>query len=306
MILKSHCGWGRSLIAGKRILLAGEQGFGDIIQFVRYAKIVADLGAQVILLVPKPLLSLLASARGVSQVVEMGSIFPSFDCYCPLMSLPLAFDTTLETIPSEVPYLKSNPEKVAFWNEKLGEKSKLRVGLVWATGHRPEQPETWRNERRDIPLDKFRILNNEGVQFFSLQKGGPAEAELAQVKDSRWDGPDIIDFANLLADFSDTAALIDNLDLVISADTSTAHLAGAMGKPVWVLCRLDSDWRWLLDKNNSRWYPTVTLYRQTRFGDWDEVLNWMSYDLQRYIHFTQDPEAGKKASRPVQGLSSVQ
>jgi hypothetical protein len=221
----------------------------------------------------------------VAQLIEAGSMLPPFDYQCPLMSLPLAFKTTLSNIPATIPYLKNNSEKLLFWKEKLGEKSKLRVGLVWSGGFRPNQPEVWSvNERRNIPLAKFAVLKQPDIEFYSLQKGQPAESELAElIRDNR-DGPHIVDYTNLLNDFSDTAALVENLDLVISVDTSTAHLAGAMGKPVWILNRFDTDWRWLLDRSDSPWYPTVNLYRQEKAGDWDYVVQRVKMDLTCFSH----------------------
>jgi hypothetical protein len=225
-------------------------------------------------------MNLLSSFSSVAQLAEKGSPLPPFDYQCPLMSLPLAFKTSLSNIPANVPYLKSNLEKSLFWKEKLGEKIKLRVGLVWSGGFRPNQPELWSvNKRRNIPLAKLTVLKNLDIDFYSLQKGQPAESELAELIRDNWDGPHIVDFTSLLHDFSDTAALIENLDLIISVDTSTAHLAGALGQPVWILNRFDTDWRWLLDRSDSPWYPTVKLYRQEKAGDWDDVVQRVKADL---------------------------
>jgi hypothetical protein len=230
--------------------------------------------------VPKPLMRLLANLSGVAQLVEAGSALPPFDFQCPLMSLALAFKTDLSNIPANIPYIKSEADKSEYWKEKLGERSKPRVGLVWSGGFRPNQPEVWRvNERRNIPLAKFAALKDVDVEFYSLQKGQPAESELAELNSNNWNGPHIIDFTSDLNDFSDTAALIDNLDLVISVDTSTAHLAGALGKPVWILNRFDTDWRWLLDRSDSPWYPTAKLFRQQRIEDWTGVIDQVKNEL---------------------------
>jgi len=230
--------------------------------------------------VQKPLMNLVARCPGVAQIAAEGSSLPPFDYQCPLMSLPLAFKTNLSNVPSDVPYLKSDPEKSRFWKEKLGEKNKLRVGLVWSGGFRPNQPEVWStNNRRNIPLRKLAALNFSDIEFYSLQKGQPAESELAESIRDNWGGPEIFDFTNLLHDFLDTASLMENLDLVISVDTSTAHLAGALGKPVWILNRFDTDWRWLLDRSDSPWYPTVKLYRQEKAGEWDGVVQRVKADL---------------------------
>lgn len=271
---------GEENIAGKTILLREEQGLGDTIQFCRYAALVADLGARVILEVPKPLKTLLAGLPGVAQVVEPGTPPGDFDYQCSLLSLPFAFKTDLSNIPANIPYLKSNLEKSLSWKERLGDRNKLKVGLVWSGGFRQDQPETWSvNKRRNIPLQHFASLKHPNIEFYSLQKGEPGESELAELKRNNWEGPDIIDFTSELRDFSDTAALLDNLDLVISVDTSTAHLAGALGKPVWILNRFDSCWRWLLDRTDSPWYPTARLYRQGTIGDWESVVRCVKMDL---------------------------
>ncbi|MGH6727021.1 MAG: tetratricopeptide repeat protein [Pseudolabrys sp.] len=273
---------GESDLAGKTLLLYEEQGLGDTIQFCRYAKLAADLGAQVILQVPKALKNLLIDAPGVTQVVETGAGFYEFDYQCSLMSLPLAFKTDLTNIPAAVPYLKCNPEKSRYWKEKLGSKGKLRVGLVWSGGFRENQPETWPvNKRRNIALNKLASLKHPDIEYFSLQKGQPGESELVDHVRNNWAGPHIFDFSRELKDFSDTAALIDNLDLIIAVDTSTAHLAGALGKRVWILNRFDGCWRWLTGRTDSPWYPTATLYTQDEPENWDKVIERVRGDLFR-------------------------
>ena len=275
---------GEEDVAGKTLFIYWEQGIGDTIQFCRYVTLVAGLGAQVILEVPKTLMSLLSHLTGVTQLVEPATALPPFDYQCPLLSLPLAFQTTLSNIPSTIPYLKSSADKSRFWKDKLGERSRLRVGLVWSGGFRPDQPELWSvNRRRNIPLAKLAILKHPDIEFYSLQKGEPAESELAELTRRNWDGPRIIDYASELHDFSDTAALVENLDLVISVDTSTAHLAGALGKPVWILNRFDTCWRWLLDRTDSPWYPTAKLYRQQKAAYWDDVVEQIKFDLVRLL-----------------------
>jgi tetratricopeptide (TPR) repeat protein len=271
---------GAEPLSGKTILLHSEQGLGDTLQFCRYAKRVAECGAKVILEVQRPLVSLLASLEGVAQIAARGDALPDFDYQCPLLSLPLAFKTTLSSIPAPVRYLKSNSEKVLEWQERLGAKEKLRVGLVWSGGFRPDQPELWSiNNRRDIPLAKLAPLKHPTIEFYSLQKGQPAESELADLIAKGWDGPQLRDYTQQLQDFSDTAALIEQLDLVISVDTATAHLAGALGKAVWLLNRFDTCWRWLLARSDSPWYPTLRLYRQQTAGDWDQVVQKVRRDL---------------------------
>jgi tetratricopeptide (TPR) repeat protein len=271
---------GESDIAGKTILLSEEQGLGDTIQFCRYAPLVAQRGARVILEVPPQLTRLAKSLSGVAQIVETGRPLPAFDFHCPLLSLPLAFKTELATIPTTIPYLKANPDLSKAWKDRLGANAKLRVGLVWSGGIRPNQPVSI-NQRRNIPLVKFAALKNPAIAFYSLQKGQPGESELAEIKHNRWSGPDIVDLTGAIGDFSDTAAFIDNLDLVITVDTAAAHLAGALGKPVWILNRFDTDWRWLLERTDSPWYPTARLFRQEKPGDWDSVIQRVERELDR-------------------------
>ena len=270
-------------ISGKTILLWSEQGLGDTIQFCRYAKLVAALGARVILEVQRPLLKVLAGLEGVSRLVEAGQPLPGFDYQCPLLSLPLAFKTSLESVPAQIPYLGADPKKVAEWEAVFRDRRRPRVGLVWNGGFRPDQPELWAtNERRNIPFEKMRILNMPEITFYSLQKGEPAESELrARRQELRPEG-NLLDYSDGIADFADTAALIAGLDLVISVDTSVAHLAGALGKPVWILSRYNGCWRWLLNRDDSPWYPGARIYRQESLGDWDGVLARVRADLKRF------------------------
>lgn len=271
---------GKGSIAGSTVLLHGEQGLGDTLQFCRYAKHVADLGAAVVLEVPAALEGLLGGLNGAARVVARGDSLPRFDLHCPLMSLPLAFNTTLTTIPSDVPYLHARDGLALQWRERLKGGSAPRVGLVWSGGFRADQPGTWAvNGRRNIPLSRLAPLALPGIEFHSLQKGEPAETELAQAVARSWGGPRLINHSARLNDFLDTAALVENLDLIITVDTSIAHLAGAMGKPVWILNRFDACWRWLLDRTDSPWYPTARLYRQEAAGDWDGVIRQVAADL---------------------------
>jgi tetratricopeptide (TPR) repeat protein len=268
-------------IAGRTILLWAEQGLGDTLQFCRYATLVANLGARVILEVPQPLKTILAGVEGVSDVVVSGETLPCFDFHCPLMSLPLAFRTTLDTVPAPRRYIHSPNDRVRFWKEQLANcQRKLKVGIVWSGGSRPNQPEAWPAlNRRNIPLAYFACLRHPDIEFYSLQIGHPAAADLAHLVTGHWEGPDIIDNTHLLADFSDTAGFIENLDLVITVDTSTAHLAGALGKPVWILNRFDTCWRWLLRRDDSPWYPSAKIYRQESPGHWDSVMQRIRSDL---------------------------
>jgi len=267
-------------IAGKTILLHAEQGIGDTLQFCRYVQQVAARGACVLLEVPASLVTLMRSLSGVHRVLAAGEPLPVSDLHCPLMSLPLALQTTLATIPAPVPYLTCDAHKVRTWHTRLGERHKLRVGLVWSGGFRPGQPECWTiDAQRNIPPKLLAPLCHEQIEFFSLQKGEAAQAEWAALGASDWPGPQLRDFTHLLTDFAETAALIENLDLMISVDTSTAHLAGALGKPVWILNRFNTCWRWLLDRSDSPWYPSAKIYRQTSPGDWEGVVRRVRQDL---------------------------
>ena len=271
-------------LEGKIILLHAEQGLGDTLQFCRYVQLVVGLGAKVLLEVQPALVGILKNLGGVSRIFSAGEMLPAFDYHCPLMSLPLAFRTTLETIPNNIPYIKAPLEKVAYWSNRLGPKNRLRVGLVWSGGFRPDQPEVWAtNARRNMALDDIVKLKLPEVDFYSLQKGNPAEEELSNRQHQVWPESNFFNFADELKDFSDTAGLIQNLDLVISVDTSTAHLVGAMGKPVWILNRFDSCWRWLLERSDSPWYPTAKLYRQADMGNRGPVVEQVKDDLKRMV-----------------------
>jgi hypothetical protein len=272
---------GAEPLRGKTILLQSEQGFGDTIQFCRYAKMVANLGARVLLEVQKPLLGLLSGLDGVNELIEAGNALPPFDYHCPLLSLPLAFKTRLNTIPSSAAYLRADDAKRLFWQERIGANTRLKVGLVWNGGiHANQLKGRSVNEYRNIPLDIFASgLNLVDADFFSLQKGEPAESEIRNQELNYWPHGNFYNFADEIKDFSDTAALIANMDLVAAVDTSTAHLAAALGKPTWILNRFDTCWRWLLDRDDSPWYPSVRLFRQEKFGDWDGVLSRVALEL---------------------------
>ena len=260
-------------LVGKTILIYGEQGLGDFIQFCRYVKLVADLGAQVILETPQALASLMGSLEGVSELVIKGEGLPFFDYQCPLLSLPLAFHTNTASIPADIPYLSSSSNKVTEWKLRLGEKTKKRIGLVWSGN-----PHHKNDHNRSILLrDILPFLPNQ-FEYVSLQK------EVREIDKLTLDSNlHILDFASHLNDFLDTAALIDNLDLVISVDTSVAHLSGALGKKTLLMLPYVPDWRWLLDRDDSLWYPSVKIYRQPDIGDWDSVFDRIKLDLCSYL-----------------------
>jgi tetratricopeptide (TPR) repeat protein len=271
---------GDESLAGKTILLWAEQGLGDTLQFFRYVNEVANLGARVFLEVQAPLERLMGGIGRVDRIFSRGSRIPSVDFHCSLMSLPRAFKTTIETIPRPTRYIEPEAAAVLRWQEQLGERVRPRVGLVWSGGFRPDQPELWKvNERRNIPLKMFEAFGDLPFDYVSLQKGQSAEFELSTLIASRWAGPVMTNLSDRLTDFAETAALIEQLDLVITVDTSTAHLAAAMGKPTWILNRFDSCWRWLMDRTDSPWYTSVRLYQQRTPGDWAEVVQRVRQDL---------------------------
>lgn len=255
---------GRESLQGRTILLHSEQGYGDTVQFCRYARLVGELGAHVVLEVEAPLLALLKDLAGVGQVVAKGAALPAFDCHCPLLSLPLAFRTTMDTIPAAQRYIAADAGKVAEWRAKLGPGTKPRIGLAWSgRGVLAGRANTHRN----IPLGDFARLLRNDCEHLSLQK--EVNDADRQVLDTR---ADIHHFGEQLKDFADTAALCELVDVVVSIDTSVAHVAGAMGKPVWILLPFDADWRWLRHRDDSPWYPTARLFRQPARGDWASVI----------------------------------
>ena len=249
-------------LAGKTLLLYHEQGYGDTLQAVRYIPLLAERGARVLLVVPEPLRKLLETLQGVAKVISPGEGEFPHHYQCPLMSLPRAFRTTPDTVPAPVSYLRADPTQVARWGEALGPRTKPRIGLVW--GGRRYAPI---NYPRDIPLEQLQPLLDLDAQIVSLQQETTAgDRELLTRL------PQVRQFGESLRDFADTAALIENLDLVIAADTAVAHLAGALGKPVWLLNRYSSCWRWLQRGPESPWYPTMRQFRQRRVGDWVPVV----------------------------------
>ncbi|WP_353858735.1 tetratricopeptide repeat protein [Azospirillum formosense] len=256
-------------VAGRTILLYAEQGLGDTLQFVRYAPLLAGRGARVIVGCSPALARLMERVDGVSAAVAWGGELPAFDLHIPMMSLPRAFGTDLDSIPAAVPYLRADPADVAAWRERVPADGRLRVGLVWAGS-----PRTVRgvaspiDRRRSLPLAALAPLADvAGVRFVSLQMG-PGAAQLAEPPA----GMDIADPMAGVRDFADTAALAATLDLVITVDTSVCHLAGGLGRPTWTLSRADACWRWLGNREANPWYPTMRVFGQDRSGDWSGVV----------------------------------
>ncbi|HEV2098376.1 MAG TPA: tetratricopeptide repeat-containing glycosyltransferase family protein, partial [Stellaceae bacterium] len=253
--------WSGRHLAGQTILVHAEQGFGDALQFVRFVPAVADRGGKVLLEVPKPLVRLARTLQGVSEVIAAGDPLPAFDCHCPLLSLPRVLGTTLNTIPAGVPYLSLPSEAPGIWAERIAAAPGLKAGLVWAGNAVGAKDPRHIDFRQLEPLWEI-----AGTSWFSLQVGDRAGDIAAAER-----GP-IVDLSPWLTDFAETAAAIRQLDLVISVDTSVAHLAGALGRPVWVMLQYSPDWRWLLDRDDCPWYPTARLFRQRKAGDWPSVV----------------------------------
>ncbi len=257
--------WSGEAFAGRTLVLQAEQGFGDTIQFCRFVPAAAALGGRIRLLVPPPLTRLLARSFGALCCVEDRVGVAGDELGCPLLSLPRALGTTPDGIPA-APYLHADPERAADWRRTLDAAGPgRRVGLVWAGAAASARENLSLARRRSLALaDLVPVLAVPGVRFVSLQLGAAA-AEARAV-------PDLLDWTDRLADFDDTAALIDGLDLVITVDTAVAHLAGALGRPVWLLDRFDHCWRWLAGRRDSPWYPTMRIFRQPRPGDWPAVV----------------------------------
>jgi len=257
-------------IAGQTILLHTEQGYGDAFQFIRYAPLIAKRGARVILSADKDVLAVLNTVGGIAEVVSSEQLPSKFDVQCPLLSLPRAFGTTLETIPANIPYLHAEETKIEQWKRRLEAPPGTRkIGLVWAG--RPTHP---RDAERSIPLTMLQPLAAVSeARFFGLQKGKAAT--------ERIEGFDIVPLGPDLKDFADTAAVLGQLDLVITVDTAVAHLAGALGKPVWTLIGSFTDFRWMLDREDSPWYPTMRLFRQPRRRDWAGLVQRVVAELKR-------------------------
>src|SRR5271169_292685 len=259
---------GDAPVSGKTVLLHAEQGFGDTIQFIRYAPLLASRGAKVVCEVQGELRSLLSQFDGIEFIAE-GEPLPRFDLHCPLLSLPLAFGTRLETIPAFVPYLAAPAERLAYWRDRLPQ-SGLRAGFVWSgsSSHKNDA-------NRSIPLTRLAALFEDSrVRCFSLQ------SELRDADSEALRGlPNLVHLGGEFRDFADTAAVIASLDVVISVDTSVAHLAGALGKPVLILLPHAADFRWMRNRDDMPWYPTAKLLRQPAFGDWDSVIARLGDEL---------------------------
>lgn len=268
--------WDGSLLAGRSILLRCEQGVGDTLQFVRYASLLKEQGARVVLECPPALKPLLRMFAGIDAIVDRGDVYPGCDCQAPLLSVPGLFHTDLHGIPATVPYLSTSPERIERWRGRLP-RTGFRIGICWkGSGDYPE------DVFRSIPLAEFAPLAQlPGVQLVSLQKGhGCEQIAPFQVEHSLLELGDDFD-----ADgpFLDAAAVMDSLDLVVTADTAIGHLAGALGRPVWIALTVSPDWRWLLHRKDSPWYPSVRLFRQPTLGNWRAVFEEMARVLEKQV-----------------------
>jgi tetratricopeptide (TPR) repeat protein len=262
--------WRGEPLQGKTILVHAEQGMGDTIQFTRYFPAVRDRGAKIVLECQGPLVGLISGVKDIEQVVKAGDPLPAFDVHCPMMSLPLAMGTRLEMIPGSVPYLAADEALKKKWAQKLGPRDgSLRVGLNWSGN-----AGFARDRTRSLSLGQLAPLAMPGVTFFSLQKGAAAE-QIANAPSAMR----IFDIGSQIDDFADSAAVISQIDLVISTDTSIPHLAGALGAEIWLMLQFAADWRWMTGRDNSPWYPTMRLFRQTSRGDWAGVIEKVSREF---------------------------
>jgi Flp pilus assembly protein TadD len=273
---------GEGDLAGQTIILYADQGLGDTIQFARYAALVAAKGASVVLFVQPPLGRLLRYLKGVDRLLIAGDDVPAFDFYCPLLSLPLACGTRLGSIPAPRRYIEADAALVSAWAARLGPKTRPRVAVFWSSTSTDRLL-----RKRAIPLRRFAKLFRHDIEVFVVQKD-IAEADRAILGGY----PSVTDLSAHLTDFAETAAAIGTMDLIVTVDASVAHLAGAMGKPVWILLHHDPDWRWLLGRDDSPWYPSARLFRQCAQGDWDAVLDQVGAALAR---FAADAPAGRSA-----------
>jgi len=276
---------GKEPVEGKTILVHVDEGLGDTIQFVRYVPMLAGRGARVILVVAKALHSLLSGFPGVSACLMVGDKLPPFDMHCPICSLPLAFGTRLDTIPFATSYLPAPPpERTRAWEERLGPHDRLRVGLVWSGS-----PAHANDLDRSIPLQTLSRILDVDATFISLQKD-PRPADKAILEQRA----DIVDLTADLTDFIETAALVGCLDLVITVDTSVAHLAGALGRPTWILLPYVPDYRWMLDRDDSPWYRVVRLFRQTASREYRSVLDEVRSELLALVSSQFSPESHQR------------
>jgi hypothetical protein len=264
---------GEEPLMGKSIFVHWEQGLGDTIQFCRYGELLQRRGATVSMSVQSPLYPLLRQLQPLIDVVDQETIPSHFDYHCPLLSLPLAFKTTLELIPAKPKYLNADPVLKAKWEARAPRRSTIRVGMAWR-GNADHS----NDHNRSLSLSTLEPLCSMDVQLTSLQVA-PTRDDLSFLQTRK----EIEPLGNQIEDFNDTAAVIDMLDLVVTVDTSVAHLAGAMGKRVWILLPFNADWRWLVGREDSPWYPSARLFRQDSSRDWSKVVQRVAKELAYYL-----------------------
>jgi tetratricopeptide (TPR) repeat protein len=261
--------WNGEDLNGKRVLVYAEQGLGDAIQFVRYVPLMAQRGAKVVVECQPPLVTLFRTVEGIGELIPQGRVLPQVDYQIPMLSLPRAFKTRVDTVPANIPYVHPDETHVEQWQQRLGERDEsLRVALVWAG-----TPTHLNDRHRSIPLAKLAPLSRvANVKWCSLQFGPRA-------REARPPGLELIDVASEIRDFADSAALLSAVDLLITVDTSPAHLAGALGRPVWMLSPFNGDWRWGVEGETTPWYPTMRIFRQEKFGVWENVIERLATEL---------------------------
>lgn len=260
---------GRESPVGRTVLLRAEQGLGDALQFCRYAPMLASTGARVVLEVPESLVTVMSTLAGVDRVIVRGTVLPDYDLLSPLLSLPLCLGARADTIPWAGPYLSAAQDRIAHWTLRLGKRSSPRIGIAWSGN-----PSHANDRQRSIAVEQLRPLASPGLELISLQN------VLRPEERPHLSALGIRHFGDEIRDFGDTAALCSLVDLVVSVDTSVAHLAGAMGRPTWILLPRPADWRWFLDREDSPWYPSVRLYRQHARRDWSQVIEAVRAGLQ--------------------------
>ncbi|HWY86484.1 MAG TPA: glycosyltransferase family 9 protein, partial [Gemmataceae bacterium] len=279
-------------------LLHAEQGLGDTIHFLRYAPLVKERGGTVLLECPPSLQPLLTGIAGVDRFIAAGTPLPPFDVHSPLLSLPGIFGTLLATFPAAIPYLRADSQLIERWRQELEPLRGFRIAIAWQ-GSTTHGGDRWRS----VPLAHFETLARvAGVRLLSVQKGAGTDQIAALA--GRFDVLDLSEGLDNEAAFTDTAAVLKNVDLLVTVDSAVAHVAGALGAPVWVVLALTPDWRWLLDREDSPWYPTMRLFRQKRFGDWSEVFERLAAEVRGLIETAQGPSDPNISRRKSSGTGA--
>ena len=277
--------WDGSDLNGKTILIHAEQGLGDTFQFIRYAQLVKEKNGTVIVAVQKPLVTLMKRCKGIDQIISLDDTPPHFDVHSPLLSLPYVLKTRLDTVPNEIPYLYSDEKLIAEWKEKLASDKNFKIGICWQGNDNYATPmlRTTVAQKSVHPKEFEPICQVPGVSIYSLQKmtGTDQLKEIPSTMHIKtFDG----DFDQSHGRFMDTAAVIKNLDLIITVDTSISHLASGLGTPTWILLPNPADWRWMIDRDDSPWYPNITrLFKQPTPGDWKSMIYEVAVELRKHI-----------------------